>query len=94
MILDIRTREEYCSGHICGAINIETPLPPFTKKMIEDLFQKLSAIKIKHNEEIKVYCKKGIRSRKAEQILNYLGYKNVINLGALKETTLCYCESS
>ena len=35
-ILDIRTREEYCKGHICGSYNIETPLPPFTQSKIQN----------------------------------------------------------
>jgi rhodanese-related sulfurtransferase len=27
ILLDVRTLKEFCSGHLCGSIHIESPLP-------------------------------------------------------------------
>ena len=87
-VLDIRTHEEYCKGHICGAYNIETPLPPFTPSKIQNLFNKLNDLRLCYRKPIYVYCKKGIRAQKAKEILEYLGYHNVISLGGVNEGLL------
>ena len=58
-ILDIRTSAKYCSGHLCGSIHIDTPLPLLTNNALTQLKQKLSALSIKgYNTPIIVYCKK------------------------------------
>jgi carboxyl-terminal processing protease len=99
IILDIRTRKEFCSGHLCGAIHIETPLPiqgKLTYYQYDSLRDKLISENLPKNKTILVYCKKGIRSTISANILEELGY-NVINLGGieilpLKNAPKCYCQ--
>lgn len=87
IILDIRSKEEYCKGHICNSFNIPTPLPPFTNDSVNNLQNNLKKFikknKIKKDVTIIVYCKKGIRAEKAKMLLHKLGVKNVINIGGL-----------
>lgn len=84
VILDIRTKKEFLDGHVCGAINIETPYPPLENNELKLLKQRLSSMNLNKNTKIKVYCKKGIRSSIATRILIDLGYKNVEDLGSFK----------
>ena len=106
VILDIRTKKEYCSGHICNSINIPTRLPPFTEKTLKKLFNDLKHFihknKIPPNLSIVTYCKKGIRAEQAKIFLKQLGMKKVKSIGGieiqpLKSTIqnnkiLCYCK--
>jgi len=106
IILDIRTKKEYCSGHVCNSINIPTPLPPVTKKSATKLFNKLNNFitenKINPKTPILLYCKKGIRAEQAKIFLEQLGMKNVKNLGGVEknplkqlmknESIVCYCK--
>lgn len=104
IILDVRTRKEYCLGHVCDSINVPTPLPPLTSQKINNLRQNLYNTMIQQNVNpntpIYVYCKKGIRASKAKILLEQMGMKNVQNIGGvekdplksmLKQTQLCYC---
>jgi len=68
MLLDVRTNEERAAFDIGG---IHIPLNVLGKRFEE----------IKTNKEIVVYCKSGLRSKKAIHLLQDLGLKNVmINL--------------
>lgn len=69
-IIDVRSEQEYYEGHIDGAINI--PLSNIKKQIINFVKDK--------DATIVVYCSAGIRSRKAQEILNLQGYNNVYNL--------------
>ena len=70
LLLDVRSPQEFLEGHLKGAINI--PLYELSEK---------SNYKLKNKEEIIiVYCKSGIRSKKAIRILYRNGYKNLYNL--------------
>ncbi len=72
IILDVRTNEEYESGHIENALNI--PL---------DLINNITSYISDKNTYIIVYCKSGNRSKSALELLNKMGYYNVYNLGAM-----------
>jgi|TARA_B100001094_G_scaffold179525_1_gene173822 phage shock protein E len=74
-IIDVRTPEEFMSGHIEGSKNIE--------------WQEISSIEniIDKNKKIFLYCRSGNRSQKATNILLSIGYKDVTNLGSLKEAS-------
>jgi len=94
IILDIRTRKEFVQGHVCGATLIPTPLPTgspasLSKKERGNLIRKLKKElkEVNKNTEIAVYCKKGIRSNIAKNILNNLGYHNVVDLGGVETKT-------
>lgn len=88
-VLDIRTPKEYCSGHIKGAVNIPTPLPPLTSNQVFHLKNLL--LKYIHNLDPKdilyVYCKKGRRSRIAADILRNQGWR-VGDLGGVEDIPL------
>lgn len=64
-LIDVRTPEEYRSGHIAIAKNI--PL------------DRIGSYKQKNTEDIYVICQSGMRSKQAARILKKNGY-NVINV--------------
>lgn len=70
VIIDVRSKQEYDEGHIDGAISI----PEY------EIRTKINEIVKNQNEIIIVYCSTGRRSKKAQKLLNKLGYKNVFNL--------------
>ena len=75
VILDVRDRDEFETGHIPGAINI-------SRGMLE--FQVNLLIQEKTTRVV-VYCGVDLRSPLATRTLNDLGYKNAVNmLGGLK----------
>lgn len=71
IMIDVRTKEEYESGHIENAINI-----PY-----DDINNK--TLKKQKNINIIVYCQSGNRSKTAANTLIKLGYKNVYDLGSI-----------
>jgi len=75
LVIDVRTPQEFKSGHIQNSINIE--------------WQEVSSIidNVKKEEKIYLYCRSGNRSQKATDILIKLGYTNVENLGSLSDAT-------
>lgn len=83
-LLDVRTIEEYCNGHICSATNIQTPKPPLKDVDRMNLENKLLNIGINNkNALIIVYCKLGIRANIAKNILKEIGFTNVMSLGGI-----------
>ena len=71
VIIDVRTVDEYKSGHIENSLNIEW-------QAIEEINESIA-----RDEKIYLYCRSGNRSGKAQNILINLGYKDVINLGSI-----------
>ena len=65
-VIDVRTIEEYNTGHIKGAINI--PLDT------------IDTINYDKDTTIIVYCATGVRSLQAVNTLSDMGYKNLYNL--------------
>jgi len=80
VIIDVRTKEEWDSGHIEGANHI--PLKNLSNKI--DEFTK------DYNEEILLYCRSGNRSGKAKKLLDEIGYTNTKNLGGIKNVNENY----
>ena len=74
-LIDVRTPEEFKSGYLEDAINIEWQN---IKKLNKE---------IKKDDKIYLYCRSGNRSGKATDILINLGYKSVMNIGGLKEAS-------
>ena len=83
VILDIRTPEEYVQRHLPGALLIPTPRPPLTYAQHRMLQMHLAALRLPKDTPIGVYCKKGIRSGIATELLRGLGYTNVTDLGGI-----------
>ena len=74
-LIDVRTPEEFKSGYLEDAINIEW-------QDIKNLNKE-----IKKDDKIYLYCRSGNRSGKATDILINLGYKNVKNIGGIEEAS-------
>jgi rhodanese-related sulfurtransferase len=71
MIVDVRTKSEFASGHPKGAINIP----------LQELNSGMKRIKSK-DQVIITCCASGMRSASAKGILKNAGYTNVHNGGA------------
>ncbi len=70
LILDVRTPEEFASGHISGAVNI-----PHRK-----LRYRLSELMSHQDREIVVYCWVGPRSRFVQSLLSQAGFEHLREL--------------
>ncbi len=70
VLIDVRSMQEYKEYHIDGAICI-----PYYE--IQNRIQQEVADK---NTLIILYCQSGIRSKKAMEILEKLGYKNIYHI--------------
>ena len=75
VIIDVRTLEEYESGHIKDSLNIEWQLID----SIENTVPK--------DAKLYLYCRSGNRSGKATKALITLGYTDVTNLGSIKSAS-------
>lgn len=73
IILDVRTMEEYNSGHIPNAILI----PDY------EIIEKAESILKDKNQLILVYCRSGRRSKNAAKDLASLGYTNIKEFGGI-----------
>ena len=67
VLIDVRTANEYKSGHVPKAKNIDVMSIHFSKNM--EQFDK--------NQKIAVYCQGGVRSLKALKKLEKDGYTNI-----------------
>lgn len=70
IILDVRSKGEFASGHIKGSINIS----------VDELSNNLNKLKDK-NKTIITCCASGMRSASAKNILKSNGYTQVHNGG-------------
>ena len=71
-VIDVRTEGEYAGGHLKDAINIpHTRIRMAIKDHVRDKGQKII-----------LYCHSGMRARIAQEILEDMGYSNVINAGS------------
>src|SRR5262249_54769973 len=69
-VLDVRTEKEFTAGHIPGAINIDVNSPDFAQK-IERLDKTQTYL---------VHCAGGVRSAKAWQKMEGMGFTNLYDL--------------
>jgi len=70
-ILDVRTAAEFAESRIKGALNINVKAPDFKEKVE----------KLDHNGVYLVYCRGGVRSARAMNLMKEWGFKQVYNLG-------------
>ncbi len=71
ILVDVRTPEEYSSGHIPSAVNI--PVSSIAKQLPTD----------DRGALVIVYCASGRRSSTAKATLDGLGFTRVVNFGAV-----------
>ena len=69
-IIDVRSKEEFDSGHIPNAMNID----------YTEISARLSELEPYKNHKIVVYCKSGVRARLAQSILMEAGFSEVYHL--------------
>ena len=70
LIIDVREPFEFASGHVEGALNIPpTELMAGAKQLAD----------VAKDTELVLYCRTGSRSNVAIQILQQLGFTNLIN---------------
>jgi rhodanese-related sulfurtransferase len=70
VIIDVRTADEFNSGHIANSINIDYYSPDFKSKLD----------KLDRSKEYLVYCRTGVRSAAATRIILDLGFTKVRNM--------------
>ncbi|TET99915.1 MAG: rhodanese-like domain-containing protein [Anaerolineales bacterium] len=73
LLIDVRTPQEFTSGHIQNAINIS----------VETLQARLD--EVPGGSPVVVYCRSGNRSASAAQILTENGYQQVYDLGGIRD---------
>lgn len=77
IIIDVRTKQEWDSGYIDGAIHIP----------LKNLSKDINKYTVSNNEEILLYCRSGNRSGKAKLILEELGYTDIRNIGGIEDAS-------
>ncbi len=77
VILDVRTAQEFASGHIPGAA-----LLPNETIGTEDI-----PLLPDQDQLILVYCRSGNRSKQAAEKLAQLGYTNIVEFGGINSWT-------
>lgn len=70
IVLDVRTPEEFASGHIEGALNIDFNSGNFANEIT----------RLNPSETYAVYCRSGSRSGQATSIMHKAGFHDVSNL--------------
>ena len=69
-IIDVRTADEYASGHLANAINIDVEGGTFDSQIVS----------LDKNATYALYCHSGRRSNIAAGKMADAGFKNIINL--------------
>lgn len=64
LLLDVRTEQEFCQGHVLRALNIP----------VQELPQRLNEVG-PTTRPVVVYCRSGGRSAAATQLLRQVGYQ-------------------
>jgi phage shock protein E len=71
-LIDVRTQEEYQSGHIPGSVSLPLDHAQAIIQLVPD-----------KKTKIYVYCQSGVRSAKAACFFQCLGYENVVDIGGI-----------
>ena len=74
VVIDVRTPQEYASGHIAGALNIDHA----------EIAQEISKANVAKDDTVVLYCRSGNRSRIAQETLKKMGYLKVENYGSIE----------
>jgi len=77
IIIDVRTPQEFATGHLTGAINIDINAADFD--------QKINAL----NPTLRylIYCRSGNRSAQALVRMQSLGFDNTLDLGSVESAS-------
>ena len=80
--IDVRTEQEFATGHVPGAINIPVarPNPPAVELKPDPDFIKRILGRFKKEKNIILGCQSGSRSKFAAELLAKAGYRNLCNM--------------
>lgn len=81
LILDVRTPEEYATGHLKDAILVPTEKPPGVNQALLRRYLELLVAGRPKVTPIVTYCLRGHRSALATTILYQMGYWNTVDIG-------------
>ncbi|MDY0780995.1 rhodanese-like domain-containing protein [Tenacibaculum sp. IB213877] len=70
-LVDVRSKGEYKTGHIKGAVNIDFYQPQNFRASFE---------KLDKNKPVYIYCRSGNRSRSASRIISKMGFEQIYDL--------------
>lgn len=70
VVLDVRSAEEYASGHVPGARNVP----------VDELAARLAELGSAREAEVVVYCERGGRAERARKLLREAGFSDVRHL--------------
>jgi phage shock protein E len=75
VVIDVRTAQEFQSGHVEGALNIPH----------DSIGQDITKAKVNKDDHVILYCKSGRRADLALGTLKGLGFSNIENYGGFEE---------
>jgi rhodanese-related sulfurtransferase len=75
IVIDVRTPEEFDTGHLAGALNINWQGAEFMQAL--DVLDK--------SANYVIYCRSGNRSAQAIDMMASMGFTNLTNLGSVDE---------
>lgn len=84
MLIDVRTREEYDSQHVDGALNLPVQDIQSQTDTVKEFVKKTSKDML-----LQVHCASGGRSMIACMLFRQLGFTNVVNVGGFQEACAC-----
>ncbi len=71
-VIDVRTPQEYATGHIPKAVNIP----------VDQLEARIGQHVMNKEQPVLLHCASGMRSAQGKAILQRLGYKEALNVGS------------
>ena len=79
-VIDVRSEQEFSTGHISGAVNLP----------LDAIAGKIATVSPEKNAPVLLHCLSGTRSAMACGKLRAMGYTQVFNLGSLgRARSLC-----
>lgn len=78
VLIDVRSADEYASGHLRGAVNIPH----------DRIAEEIGAVAADKTARIILYCRSGRRADTALNALKAIGYENVSNYGGLEDAQM------
>lgn len=77
IVIDVRTPEEFASGHLQGAVNIDVQSPDFMAQVSQ----------LNPGADYFIYCRSGNRSGQAISQMANMGFTSMINGGSVEEAS-------
>ena len=78
VLIDVRSAEEFASGHLRGAVNIPH----------DRITEEIGSVAADKSTPVILYCRSGRRAETALNALKAAGYENVSNCGGLEDARL------